>query len=121
MQRDGLAALLATGNRLHVPTHRMQIAKTLIRHARWDEAHAELDLALADVEATGEALHLAEIRRVRAACWLSSGQRDAAAADLDTAISVAHRQQARPFEARARADLLAMRSVDPDEPGLIDI
>jgi adenylate cyclase len=108
MQRHGFAVLHAAGYRVETPTYRLGMAETLIDQGRWDEAREEIALALAITEATGEVRHLSEIHRVGAQCLRAAGQLDESAAALRAAIDVARRQQSRPLEQRARADLEAL-------------
>jgi tetratricopeptide (TPR) repeat protein len=105
LQREGFAVLHASGCRMYVPMHRLQMAETLIAAKRWDDARAEVEHAFAAMAETGEARSLAEAHRLRARCLRAARRRSEATTELHQAIAVARRQHARQFERRARADL----------------
>jgi class 3 adenylate cyclase/tetratricopeptide (TPR) repeat protein len=77
------------------------LAEGLIATGSAEDACATLERAIATSEAKGERFYAAELHRLQAQAMLASG-RDARNA-LRAAIDIAHRQQAKLFEDRARA------------------
>src|SRR6516162_7441420 len=101
--RAGLAAVTATGTRLHEPLHLGLIAEGLALDGRAEEGLALLDEALSRAAETGEVAAEAELRRLQGELLLSLGASNAGAAEAAfvQAVSVARRHGSRGYELRA--------------------
>jgi hypothetical protein len=77
-------------------------AEGLIATRNAGEALVTLERAIAISDAKGERFYAAELRRLQAKAMRACGRRGDAERALHEAIDIAHGQQAKLFEARAR-------------------
>jgi predicted ATPase len=105
--RQGLAALLATGQTLARPLCLVLLAEAAGHTSQVEEALPLLAEALAAIEAIGRDELLAKTYRLQGALLLRQAVPDAAQAEacFHQVLAVAHRQQAKSWELRAAMSL----------------
>jgi len=105
--RDGMAAVKATGHRLHTPFWLTLLAEALAFAGRIEEALAALDDALAKAAVSGARGLDAEIHRLRGELTGRLPYSDPAKAEdsLRTALAIAREQGTRGYELRAATSL----------------
>jgi len=108
--REGLAAYMGTGAKLHIAHPYTVLAAGLLKASRLDEAEQELDNAFQHVERSGELFGLAEMHRLRGELQLarSAADIDQAEASFRKAIDIAHGQDAKSWELRAAISIARM-------------
>jgi predicted ATPase len=105
--RDGMAALEATGARLHTPLHRTLLTEALAFAGKIEEGLATLDDALAKAAVSGQRGWDAEIHRLRGELTARLPYPDPPKAEesLRTALAIAREQGTRGYELRAATSL----------------
>jgi predicted ATPase/DNA-binding winged helix-turn-helix (wHTH) protein len=105
--RQGMAAVLATGQALFWPLHLVLLAETAGHVGQVEHGLRLLAEALTMMEANGQGDMLAEAYRLQGALLLRQAVPDAAqaVASFQQALAVARRQQARSWELRAAMSL----------------
>ena len=109
--RQGLAALQATGGEARLPYYLALLAEAHARAGQADEGLIAVSDALAHLNATGEVWYEAELHRLRGALLVqqATGREQTllseAEACLHRALSIAHRQHAKPLALRAAMSL----------------
>jgi predicted ATPase len=104
---QGLAAILATGQRLALSGFLAQLAEAYGKNGQAEEGLRLLAEALAHVDHTGERFWEAEVYRLKGELLLQQAVPDAPQAEacFQQALAVARRQQDRLFELRAALSL----------------
>ena len=105
--RDGMAALEATGARLHTPLHRTLLAEALALAGKIEEGLATLDDALAKAAISGQRGWDAEIHRLRGELTARLPYPDPAKTEdsFRTALAITREQGTRGYELRAATSL----------------
>jgi tetratricopeptide (TPR) repeat protein len=110
--RPGIALMRQVRQALHenkvglfAPIHLYHLAAAHRRCGEYDIAFGLLEEGIRIIETTGERMFEAELYRLRGELELEIGRIGSGEAALSTAVTVAHRQQARVWELRATAAL----------------
>jgi class 3 adenylate cyclase/predicted ATPase len=105
--RQGMAAVLATGQALFWPLHLVLLAETAGHVGQVEDALPLLAEARTMLEANGQGDMLAEVYRLQGTLLLRQSVSDAAQAEacFQQALAIARRQQAKSWELRAATSL----------------
>ena len=103
--RQGLTAVLATGQTLSRPLHLVLLAEVAVLAGQVEEGLRLLTEAVAACEANERGDLLAEAYRLQGACFLRQADAAQAEACFQQALDVARQQQAKSWELRAATSL----------------
>lgn len=105
--REGLAAYMGTGAKLHITHPYTMLAEGLMRAGNFDEAQTELDRAQEHAERSGELFALAEMHRLQGALHLARAPENLQDAQpcFRKALGIAVDQQSKSWKLRTATSL----------------